>query len=59
MAFEGLRIFDINRWEIGEEKAGLIQGMYYIDDNIGELEIYDQGSVANFRADRDYLWPIS
>ncbi|MEX2592869.1 MAG: RagB/SusD family nutrient uptake outer membrane protein [Anditalea sp.] len=58
LAFEGLRIFDINRWEIGEEKAGLIQGMYYISEDTGEWEIYDQGSVANFRPDRDYLWPI-
>nr|WP_255702626.1 RagB/SusD family nutrient uptake outer membrane protein [Antarcticibacterium sp. 1MA-6-2] len=31
LAFEGLRLFDINRWEIGEEKAGLLQGMYYLN----------------------------
>lgn len=57
LAFEGLRIFDINRWEIGEVKAGLLQGMYYINQNSGEWEILDLGVEANF-VERDYLWPI-
>lgn len=57
LAFEGLRIFDINRWRIGEEKAGLLQGMLYIDQDTGEWEILDYGTVANFN-ERDYLWPI-
>lgn len=58
MAFEGLRLFDINRWEIGEVKAGLLQGMYYINGATGDWEILDYGQVAEFRADRDYCWPI-
>lgn len=58
LAFEGLRLFDINRWEIGEVKAGLLQGMYYINGATGDWEILDYGQVAEFRADRDYCWPI-
>src|SRR5690625_7862907 len=27
LAFEGLRLYDINRWQIGEVKEGLILGM--------------------------------
>lgn len=57
LAFEGLRIFDINRWEIGEVKAGLLQGMLYQDQNTGAWEILDYGTEANF-VERDYLWPI-
>ncbi|MEQ9442703.1 MAG: RagB/SusD family nutrient uptake outer membrane protein [Cyclobacteriaceae bacterium] len=57
LAFEGLRIFDINRWEIGEVKAGPLQGMFYINENTGEWEILSYGTVANF-VERDYLWPI-
>lgn len=57
LAFEGLRLFDINRWEIGEEKAGLLQGMFYINEATGEWEIMDYGQVASFR-ERDYCWPI-
>lgn len=58
LAFEGLRLFDINRWEIGEEKAGLLEGMYYINEDSGEWEIMDRGQIAEFREDRDYCWPI-
>ncbi|MDF9799418.1 hypothetical protein OKW21_004681 [Catalinimonas alkaloidigena] len=57
LAFEGLRIYDINRWQIGEVKAGLLQGMYYINESSGEWEILDLGVQANFE-ERDYLWPI-
>ncbi|MGY5851407.1 RagB/SusD family nutrient uptake outer membrane protein [Salegentibacter sp. F14] len=57
LAFEGLRLFDINRWEIGEEKAGLLEGMYYIDEDTGEWEIMNYGQQASFR-ERDYCWPI-
>ena len=57
LAFEGLRIFDINRWEIGEVKAGPLQGMYYINESTGNWEILSYGTDANFTA-RDYLWPI-
>lgn len=58
LAFEGLRLFDLNRWQLGEEKVGLLQGMYYIDESSGEWEILDYGQVAKFNPDRDYCWPI-
>src|SRR5690606_30375085 len=56
LAFEGLRLYDINRWEIGEVKAGLVQGMYYED--AGQWKIFDLGRVASFNANRDYCWPV-
>jgi hypothetical protein len=58
LAFEGLRLFDMNRWKIGEEKAGLVDGMYYQDEDTGEWRIWNSGFERRFRADRDYLWPI-
>ncbi len=58
LAFEGLRLFDINRWQIGDIKTGLLQGMYYIDEASGEWKILDYGRVASFRPDRDYCWPV-
>ncbi|HET8735795.1 MAG TPA: RagB/SusD family nutrient uptake outer membrane protein, partial [Pricia sp.] len=57
-AFEGLRLFDINRWQIGEVKAGLLEGMYYIDETTGEWEIMNYGQIAKFDPNRDYCWPI-
>jgi len=57
LAFEGLRIFDINRWKIGEVKAGLLQGMLYQNQSTGEWDTLNYGTVANFN-ERDYLWPI-
>ncbi|WP_026808836.1 RagB/SusD family nutrient uptake outer membrane protein [Arenibacter latericius] len=56
LAFEGLRLFDINRWKIGEVKAGLVQGMYYKD--AGQWKILDYGRIASFNAGRDYCWPV-
>src|SRR5690606_2276542 len=56
LAFEGLRLYDINRWEIGEVKAGLVQGMYYED--AGQWKIFDLGRVASFNENRDYCWPV-
>jgi hypothetical protein len=58
LAFEGLRLFDINRWQIGEEKAGVVEGMYYKDEATSEWKVWSQGFQRRFRADRDYLWPI-
>ncbi len=57
LAFEGLRIFDINRWEVGEVKAGPLLGMLYINESTGNWEVLDYGVQANF-VERDYLWPI-
>ena len=56
--FEGIRMFDMNRWRLGEEKAGLVQGMWFIDPDTGEWELFDRGLTRLHRADRDYLWPI-
>jgi hypothetical protein len=58
LAFEGLRLFDMNRWEIGEEKVGLVEGMYYQPEGSGEWRIWNSGFERRFRPDRDYLWPI-
>jgi hypothetical protein len=57
LAFEGLRIFDINRWQIGEVKAGPVKGMYYKDDS-GQWKLIDKGRVATFDPNRDYCWPV-
>ncbi len=58
LAWEGLHYFDMNRWRIGQERAGLAQGIKYIDSETGEWRIYDRGLVRRHREDRDYLWPI-
>lgn len=58
LAFEGLRLFDMNRWQIGEEKSGVVEGMYYKDAATGEWKIWSQGFQRRFRPDRDYVWPI-
>lgn len=57
-AFEGLRLYDMNRWQIGEEKEGLVEGMYYKPEGSNEWRVYNNGFNRRFRADRDYLWPI-
>ncbi|AYN66520.1 RagB/SusD family nutrient uptake outer membrane protein [Euzebyella marina] len=58
LAFEGLRLFDLNRWQLGEEKVGLLEGMYYINESSGEWEVMNYGQVARFNPDRDYCWPV-
>ena len=57
LAFEGLRLYDMNRWQIGEEKAGLVQGMYYQEEG-GAWKLWSGGFERRFRPERDYLWPI-
>lgn len=56
--WEGIRIFDMNRWKIGEAKTGLVQGMQYKDTETGEWRILSRNLTRSHRADRDYLWPI-
>lgn len=56
-AFEGLRLFDINRWGIAAEKEGLVQGAHFRNDD-GEWYIHDTGFNRNFNLNRDTLWPI-
>lgn len=58
LAFEGLRLFDINRWNIGDVKAGLVQGMYYKDAVSGQWKLMDYGRIASFNENRDYCWPV-
>lgn len=58
LAFEGLRLFDMNRWGIGELKEGLAQGSFFRDENTGEWYIHDRGFNRSFNPDRDTLWPI-
>jgi len=58
LAFEGLRIYDMYRWKIGENKVGLVKGFDYLDEASGEYKIWDLGIKRYFKQDRDYLWPI-
>jgi hypothetical protein len=58
LAFEGLRLFDMWRWKIGEEKAGLVQGFDYVDDATGQTRIWSIGINRSFNPLRDYIWPI-
>ena len=57
-AFEGQRIHDVNRWKIGSDKAGVVEGMDYKDAVTDEWKVLDRGYLRAFRPDRDYLWPI-
>ncbi|WP_133464619.1 RagB/SusD family nutrient uptake outer membrane protein [Sunxiuqinia elliptica] len=57
LAFEGLRLFDMNRWQIGDAKTEPALGIRYRNE-AGEWVIHNRNLLRNFRADRDYLWPI-
>ena len=57
LAFEGLYLHDMNRWQMGASKAGPVLGVRYKNGS-GEWEIYNRNLIRTFRADRDYLWPI-
>lgn len=57
LAFEGLRMFDMNRWQIGAAKTEPALGIRYKNE-AGQWVIYNRNLTRNFRADRDYLWPI-
>ncbi|WP_372638560.1 RagB/SusD family nutrient uptake outer membrane protein [Fodinibius sp.] len=58
LAFEGLRLFDMNRWGIGDRKEGLAQGAYFYDEQADEWYLHDRGFNRSFNPDRDTLWPI-
>lgn len=58
LAFEGLRLFDMWRWKIGQEKVGLVQGFDYVDDATGQTKIWNIGINRSFDLGRDYNWPI-
>jgi hypothetical protein len=58
-AFEGLRYFDIRRWEIAEDVIpGIIHGMTYIDQSSNPQTVSLPGFLKVFNPQRDYLWPI-
>lgn len=54
-AFEGLRLFDIMRWGIGEEVTGPVLGAHFERD--GEVYLQDVGYTRTF-SDHHHLWPI-
>ena len=57
LAFEGLRIYDLNRWKIGQQKSGLVEGFDYVDSE-GLSKTWSIGVNRTFNENRDYLWPI-
>ena len=57
LAFEGLRLFDMNRWGEGHQKEGLAQGAHFQDED-GEWYLHDRGFNRTFNPNRDILWPI-
>lgn len=57
LAFEGLRLYDMNRWEIGEEKEGEALGAHFQDEN-GDWYLRSAGFTRSFNPNRDYLLPI-
>ncbi|MFO7852250.1 MAG: RagB/SusD family nutrient uptake outer membrane protein [Bacteroidota bacterium] len=61
LAIEGHRLFDIRRWQIGEDVIpGTIKGMTYEDPaNPGTLVTAElTGYVKEFNPAKHYLWPI-
>ncbi len=58
LAFEGLRLYDLNRWKIGNEKAGLVEGFDYFDEDKKQYLVWNINVSRTFNPDRDYLWPI-
>ncbi len=57
LAFEGIHLFDMNRWQMGDAKTEPALGIRY-QNEAGDWVIYTRNLARNFRADRDYLWPI-
>ena len=58
-AIEGLRLYDIRRWRIGEEVlVGTVKGMTYVNSSGNLATVEMAGFVKEFRSDRHYLWPI-
>ncbi len=57
LGFEGLRLYDMNRWRIGEQKEGEVFGAHFRDSN-GEWYLQSIGFTRQFNPNRDYLWPI-
>lgn len=64
LAFEGLRWFDIQRWQIGPDvRSGTVYGVRLgtVDAATGKLALTGQPvtvETRHFDANRDYLWPV-
>lgn len=61
LAMEGLRLFDIRRWRVGEEVIpGVVKGMTYEDmSKPGTfLTVELTGYIKEFKPEKHYLWPI-
>lgn len=63
LAFEGLRLPDIQRWQIGPEVMGdcySAQGYTYLNEDGEEMHSYRKVSFMKrtFDASKGYLWPI-
>ena len=59
MHFEGLRIFDIKRWDVGEQALSVAYG--YRPEKLSYNEaIYEEYEYLKnpIGSDRSYLWPI-
>lgn len=57
LVFEGLRLFDIHRWEIGPEVIdGPVLGAHFQRSD-GEIYLQDVGYTRNFLS-HHHLWPI-
>ncbi|MCI1647403.1 MAG: RagB/SusD family nutrient uptake outer membrane protein [Bacteroides sp.] len=57
---EGIRLFDIRRWHIGEE---VMNGTAYgilnnFDNSRGDYGSYVKVEDRSFNSQRDYLWPV-
>jgi hypothetical protein len=57
-AFEGMRLFDIRRWEIAHEvMSGEAKGLTYTDPQTGN-PVTLSGGTRVFDQSKHYLWPI-
>ena len=58
LAFEGLRLFDVRRWKIGDKVlSGNVEGIDYVENNTVKTVIVPS-FIKSFNPSRDYLWPI-
>lgn len=63
LAFEGLRLWDINRWKIGPQTRGSDLYGVKVTSGVGGVHIYKKvvslrGGIEKIFTDRDYLFPI-
>lgn len=55
-ALEGLRLFDVMRWGIGDEVSGRVYGAHF-ENSDGDVYLQDVGYSRTF-SDHHHLWPI-